>query len=157
MYKEDRAMFYIMSFIKIFYVLSVIFYAYLGIYWSLVFHGDGKLQKSECEVLNVTECVMLSNNIIYKAVLDVPKCDTYTKSFKYNIVDETSCVEYIPKLVGSKVECILNGCNVTELTNNIFLIFPIMSTIFIIILLYTFSYAFTDCNCSFRKKKLKLI
>lgn len=117
-------------------VLSLAFLCYIGIcifsFYNYI--HKSKLPSYECVILDITECFSRLNTMLYKAVVYIPHCGNITLSFDIITSKGLTCDIYIPSIDNTKFPCIIDDCQIVNLTT-LDLLLPIFLIAFIVIVL----------------------
>ncbi|SNW62343.1 Transmembrane domain-containing protein [Orpheovirus IHUMI-LCC2] len=97
----------------------------LSIYWIVDYENELALPTDNCSILDVPECIIIDNNILYKLILDVPNCGNQTIVTQTRRKTITNCHDYVSTLLNTTIPCVLENCKIIERRHGSFLIVPI--------------------------------
>lgn len=108
------------------------------IYFFIDYEREWSLESYNCQIIDVTECVMYSNKVVYKYILSIPDCGNTTMISQDAIYDRVTCDQYVLKILNSTVSCVLDDCNIIYRQSKGYIFLPILMLFYSAILVFIF-------------------
>lgn len=134
-------------------VLSSLALFALSIYMFVDYSNEQNLQPYNCTILDIPECILIDNKILYKIILEVPNCANQSMVMEARNRTVTTCREYVTSLLNTTITCILQDCDIIARKEGAFLIIPITLMVGIVVSYILVCTCINKDSCCKRKSK----